>query len=131
MGQKGKYRKEELINAIVDMRLTKSMSMKNVLEFLMNDLGYGQAMAYNYIRMAQDIISENYKETNRVATQESAGQIEEMMQYSMNNKNFKLWFELRKELNKVNGVYAAQKMDITTGGDKLPGATIIYIEKPE
>lgn len=105
MSKKSKYSKEDVVNAIVEMRLVKCMSMKNVLEFLMNDLGYGQAMAYNYINMAQDIVVTNYKEIVKVASEESVGQLENMMQYAMTNKNFKLWFELRKEMNKIQGLY--------------------------
>ena len=78
----------------------------------MKDLGYGQAMSYNYIKMAQDIIKERYRDINNVAVYESTAQIEDMMQYAMTNKNFKLWFELRKELNRMQGNYN-DKLQVT------------------
>jgi len=112
MPKKSKYKKEEVIDAIVEMRVSKSMSIKNVIDFLMKDLGYGQAMSYNYIKMAQDIIKERYRDINNVAVYESTAQIEDMMQYAMTNKNFKLWFELRKELNRMQGNYN-DKLQVT------------------
>lgn len=128
MPNKSKYQKEEVINAIVDMRVSKSMSMKSVIHFLMNDLGYGQAMAYNYVKMAQDIIKDSYKNVNDIAIYESTAQVEDMMQYAMTNKNFKLWFELRKELNRMQGNYK-DKVDVTTNGENI-NTTIINIINP-
>lgn len=129
MPKNSEYKKEDIINAIVEMRLVKCMSIKNVLDFLMNDLGYGQAMAYNYIKMAQDVTVTNYNEVHKVASEEAFGQIENMMQYAMTNKNFKLWFELRKEMNKLQGLYATQKVDVTTNGENI-NTTIINIINP-
>ena len=128
MPKKSRYNQDEVINAIVEMRLVKSMSMKNVIDFLMIDLGYGRAMAYNYVNMAQQIVVDNYKEINKVASEESVGQLENMMQYAMNNKNFKLWFELRKEMNKIQGLYK-ERIDITTNGKDM-NQTIINIISP-
>ena len=94
----------------------------------MNDLGYGQAMAYNYVKMAQDIIKDSYKNVNDIAIYESTAQVEDMMQYAMTNKNFKLWFELRKELNRMQGNYK-DKVDVTTNGENI-NTTIINIINP-
>lgn len=124
---KSQYTKEELITAIIDMRLNKSASVRFILEFLMKDLNYSKSQAYQYIKWAREEITETYKQNNEAAVEESVGQLEDAMQWARTNKNFKLWFELRKELNKIRGNYATEKVDITSAGKSLPTEVIVKI----
>lgn len=113
MPEKSKYTKEEVIDAVVDMKLNKSASTKFILEFLKNELGYSQSQAYEYLKWARESICETYNDKNIAAVEESIGELESVMQYARTNKNYKLWFEIRKELNKVRGVYAADRIEVT------------------
>lgn len=124
---KSQYTKEELITAIIDMRLNKSASVRFILEFLMKDLNYSKSQAYQYIKWAREEITETYKQNNEAAVEESVGQLEDAMQWARTNKNFKLWFELRKELNKIRGNYATEKVDITSAGKALPTEVVVKI----
>jgi hypothetical protein len=124
---KSQYTKEELITSIIDMRLNKSASVRFILEFLMKDLNYSKSQAYQYIKWAREEITETYKQNNEAAVEESVGQLEDAMQWARTNKNFKLWFELRKELNKIRGNYATEKVDITSAGKALPTEVVVKI----
>jgi hypothetical protein len=135
--RKTEYTEEELIRAIIDMRLNKSMSHKSVLDFLQKELGYSVSHSHVLIKKAKVEISNAYKEMNISAVEESVYQIEEVMEWARAQKNFKLWMELRKELNKIKGVYAAEKIDIkgdlnhTISVIKLNGPGHIQIEKKD
>lgn len=113
MSQKSKYTKEEIIDAVIDMKLNKSASTRFILDFLMNELKYSQSQAYEYLKWARESIAETYNDKNVGAVEEAIGELESVMQYARTNKNYKLWFEIRKELNKVRGVYAADRIEVT------------------
>lgn len=122
------FSEEKIIAAIIDMRLKKSMSHKNIIDFLNTNLGMGKATAYTLITKAQDEIKEGYKKLSEGAIEESILQIEEKMQQANKDKNYKFWLELRKELNKIKGVYAAEKLDIK--GDLNHNITVIKLNGP-
>ena len=125
-----KFKKQDLIDAVVKMRIEKMASTKTIIkDFLMGECGYGQAYAYELLREARKKIVEYYQISNEASVEEAIGQLEEMAEDAKHSKNYKLAFEIRKELNKIVGAYQTQKLDITTGGDKLQ-PVIINVIKP-
>jgi len=124
----GTFKKEQIINAIIDMRLNKSASNKFIVDFLINDIKLSQTQAYVYLKEAKNEIAKIYKDLNIAAVEEAVYQIEEMMQWAKTNKNFKLWMQLRVELNKIKGVYAAEKIDIK--GDLNHNISVIKLSGP-
>ena len=129
MPEKAKYTKEEIIDAIVDMKLNKSASTKFILSFLQTELGYSQSQSYEYLKWARESIAETYNDKNEGAVEEAIGELESVMQYARTNKNYKLWFEVRKELNKIRGIYAAERVEVSGKIDhKITGmdVSIVY-----
>jgi hypothetical protein len=51
-----------------------------------------------------------------------------MLEKAAISGNIKLWNELKKELNKIQGIYAAEKLDITSGGEKITEIKIIEVK---
>lgn len=127
MPDKGKYTKDQIINTLIEMKTKKSMGIKSLLDYLMNDLGYAQAMAYNYIRDANETIKGYYKDHNIGLVESTLSELESILEYSRANNNYKLWLEVKKEINKISGVYAAEKQEIT---NKFEGLKIIYVDEP-
>jgi hypothetical protein len=125
---KGKYTKEEIIDIVVTMKLKKSMSITAILDFLMNELGFGKTAAYQYVKWARESIGTTYNELNEAALEEAVGQLEEVMMYASKTKNYKLWLELRKELNKLAGLYV-EKVDLTSNGKDLSKITFEIINR--
>ena len=125
---KGKYTKEEIIDIVVTMKLKKSMSITAILDFLMNELGFGKTAAYAYVKWARESIGTTYNELNQAALEEAVGQLEEVMMYASKTKNYKLWLELRKELNKLAGLYV-EKVDLTSNGKDLSKITFEIINR--
>jgi hypothetical protein len=126
-----KYKKEDIIDAIVKMRIEKGASTKTILQnFLMGELGYKQSYSYDLLQEARTKIVDLYSSKNEELAKEALGQLESMYEDAIKQKNMKLALEIRKEISKLTGLYAADKIDITTGGDKITDINIKII-KPD
>jgi activator of 2-hydroxyglutaryl-CoA dehydratase len=123
-----KYKKEDLIDAVVKMRVEKMASNKTILEFLKNEIGYKQTYAYEILKEAREKIREIYKLENTAHLEEAIGQLEEMAEDAKKSKNYKLAFEIRKELSKISGHYTEK---IELNGQIDHKVTIIKLNGPE
>jgi len=109
-----KYKKEDLIDAIIKMRIEKGASTKTIVEdFLQKQLGYKQSYAYTLLKEAREKITEIYQNDNANAINEAVGQLEELYEGALKERNKKLALEIRKEINKLVGLYASEKIDMT------------------
>ena len=126
-----KYKKEDIIDAIVKMRIEKMASTKTIIKnFLMGELGYKQAYSYDLLREARKKIIEYYNVSNEAALEEAIGQMEEMAEDAKRLKNYKLAFEIRKELSKIQGHYV-EKVDLTSNGNTITEIKLIHIKKDD
>jgi hypothetical protein len=109
-----KYKKEDIIDAIVKMRIEKGASSKTIIqEFLMEQLGYKISYSYTLYGEARQKIVELYNTQNSELANEALGQLESMLEDALKAKNMKLALEIRKEISKLTGLYAAQKIDVS------------------
>lgn len=102
-----KYDREFLVNKVAMMRI-KGKSTYNILEFLKDDLGIAQTTAYEILRDAQKIFVEIQKQKLEGAFEESISQLEELYD-STSDKRLRL--QIMQEINKMKGLYAAQKVE--------------------
>lgn len=103
----------DLVNSIVSMKVEKGASNKTILDFLQNDLKYGQTYAYEILREARKKIQEIWDKNAEAHLEESKGQLEELYEDAIRNKNSKLALEIRKEMNRLMGLYAAEKIELS------------------
>ena len=127
---KGALKKEDIIKKIIDMRLKECYSNMAILDYLQNELGYGTTQSYEYIKMAKEVIRENYDANRPEAINEAVGQYEEMIRLAKKEGNLKVWNDLKKELNKLQGLYT-EKIDITSGGDKITEIKLIQVKSKD
>ena len=104
---------EELINGLVKMKVENGATNKTMLDFLMNDMGYGQSYSYEVMREAGKRIQEIWDKNAEGHLEESKAQLEEMYERAYSKKDYKLALQIRQELNKLMGLYSAEKIDIT------------------
>ena len=124
-----KYKKEDIIDAIVKMRIEKGASTKTILdEFLMKQLGYKQSYSYLLLQEARKKIVEIYDVKNKELANEALGHLESMYEDAIKNKNIKIALEIRKEISKLTGLYAATKVDITSGNEPITTIKLIEIK---
>lgn len=110
---KSSYTKDDLVAHIINLRLVENWSTKSILDFLQKDLGYKTTQSYEYIKMAKEVIKERYNATNDAAVEEAIFQYENMLERAYNSGNYKLWSELKKELNKITGINAPEKIELS------------------
>lgn len=127
-----KYKKEDIIDAIVKMRIEKGSSTKTIIqEFLMGQLGYKISYSYVLLQEAREKIVSLYNTQNKELANEALGHLESLYEDAIKGKNIKLALEVRKEISKLTGLYAAQKVDITSGGEAITEIKLIQVNKKE
>jgi hypothetical protein len=116
-----KGEKEQIINALVKMRIERFSSQKTMLDFLMNQLGYGRTYAYELLDLARKRIGEIFKEEHEEAYEAAVGRLQEIIETTTSEK---VRLEATKELHKLQGLYRPQRIDITTNGKDITGIQI-------
>jgi len=111
------YDREFLVGKVCMMRI-KGKSTYFILDFLMEKVGMSRKIAYEVIGDAQKLIIENQKAEIETAFAESIARLEELYE----NADGKLRLEIQKEINKLRGLYSADKLDISIDFKaKFPG----------
>ena len=123
-----KWKRQDILDAIIKMRIDKGVSTKTILnDFLMGELGYKQSYAYTLLQEAREQITQIYKTTNEALANEALGHLESLYEDAIKDKNKKLALEIRKEINKLVGAYAAERVDITSDGEKITEIKLIEV----
>lgn len=104
---------EDLINSIVKMKVEKGASNKTILDFLQNDLEYGQTYSYEILKEARKRIQIIWDRNAEAHLEESKAQLEELYEDAIKSRNNKLALEIRKEMNRLMGLYAAEKIELS------------------
>lgn len=121
-----KYDREYLVAKIAMMRI-KGKSTHTILEFLMETVGMSRKIAYEVLGDAQKYIMEQTNEDTKVAFAEAIHRLEELYE----NGTDKVRLDVLKEMNKLRGLYAAQKVDITSAGEAITEIKLIQVNKKE
>jgi protein-disulfide isomerase-like protein with CxxC motif len=121
-----KYDREFLISKIAMMRI-KGKSTHTILEFLMEEVGMSRKIAYDILQAAQKYIMDQCNDDVKIAISEAIQKLEWLYE----NGNDKTKLDAIKEINKLMGLYAAEKVDITSGGDKITEIKLIQINKKD
>lgn len=108
-----KHKREDIVDAVVKMRIEKGASTKTIInDFLMGQLGYKTSYAYDLYKQARVKIVELYDTKNTELANEALGTLESLYEDAIKSGEKKLALEVRKEINKLTGLYAAEKIDI-------------------
>lgn len=123
------FDKDQIILGLVKMRVEKFATTKTMIDFLMNDLGYGQTYAYELVKISKNKIREIFHEEHEQSFAAAVSRLEEIIETT---KNEKTRLEAQKEMNKLLGLYKPQKVDLTTNGKDLAiNEVVVKIIKKE
>ena len=100
------YDRDFLVKKIAMMRI-KGKSTYFILDFLQTDIKMGQTTAYEILREAQKVINDMQLTEIESAFSEAVAQLEELYESTSDKK---LRLEIRKEISKMRGLYAAQEV---------------------
>jgi hypothetical protein len=99
------YKKEEIVQKIIDMRVKEFVPSRDIIDFLINTCGYKQSQAYNIYRDSQSKIAEHYQRTNLNALEETLNQYDSLLRLAKKNGNGREAREILKEMGKLKGLY--------------------------
>ena len=118
--------KENLIMALVKMRVEKFATTKTMLDFLMaKPFNYRDSYAYELIRESKKRINQIFKEEYEQSYHNAMARLEEIIETT---KNEKTRLEAQKEMNKLLGLYKPQRVDVTSNGRDLQiGEVVVKI----
>lgn len=121
-----KYDRDFLVAKISLMRI-KGKSTQSILEFLMEKIGMSRKIAYEILQSSQKLILTQICEDSKIAFAEAIVRLEDLYE----NGNEKVKLDVIKEMNKLRGLYAADKIDITSGGKEITEIKLTQIIKKE
>ncbi len=116
------FDKEQILMALVKMRVEKFATTKTMLDFLMNELGYAQTYSYELLKLSKQRIQDIFKEESEESFHNAIARLEEIIETT---KNEKTRLEAQKEMNKLLGLHRPQKVDVTSNGKELSVSEIV------
>jgi hypothetical protein len=116
-----KFDRQLLIKRVAMMRI-KGKSTRFLLDFLQEEIGMGQTTSYEVLRDVQDYIMEIQEKEIDKAYADAIARLEEEYESTSDRK---LRLHIQQELNKLQGLYKSQKIDITSNGKDLTPTEII------
>ena len=104
-GKKHTFKRNDIIDQIIRMRIEKGLTRLSILEFLKNDLGYSQPYAYELMRDANTEFNQRAIQNFGEDLKEDIERFERLYEKAMVNKNFREAREVLKEIAKLKGHY--------------------------
>lgn len=125
-GQKHTFKRTDLIDSIIKMRIEKGFTRLSILDFLKNELGYSQPYAYELIRDANVEFNQRAIQNFGEDLKEDIERFERLYERAIANKNFREAKDVLKEIAKLKGHYTERlqidgKLDHTISVIKLNG----------
>jgi hypothetical protein len=118
-----------VLQEIYDLRINRGWPEHKIKIYLMGDRhSYSERMAFYYLQYLRDYIKENVNVDREEMMATHLQQLETMAS-DLKETNPKLYLEYMREINKLTGLYEPQKVDITTGGDKINKITVEIITR--
>ena len=109
------YKKTEIIESIIDMRINKGMTTLDIRKYLVEQLGYGANNAYKLIQSAQNEITSLRVNKYEEHLEEDIQRFEALYHLAVNNKDIKEANNILKEIAKLKGHYVErQEINLTT-----------------
>lgn len=125
-GKKHTFKRTDLIDTIIKMRIEKGFTRLSILDFLKTELGYSQPYAYELIRDANTEFNQRAIQNFGEDLKEDIERFERLYERAMANKNFREAKDVLKEIAKLKGHYTERlqidgKLDHTISVIKLNG----------
>ena len=120
-----KYKKIDLINKVVEM-ICNGTSQYEMIDWLSSEGECGTTYCYDILKEAKPIIMEALKDISKDRLEATIVELEKMFIEAKGTGDKKLALDIKKEINKISGLHN-QKIDITTGGEKLNQISVIKL----
>jgi hypothetical protein len=106
-----KYKKEDLVNKIIDLRIKQGYSVLMIIEFVVSQ-GLSSRTAYNLLEESRSKIASYSEKDHMKALEDSINRFENLYADAIKENNKKEARELLKEISKLKGLYT-EKVDVS------------------
>lgn len=120
-----KYKRQDLVNKVVEMAC-KGITQPEQLEWLQGEGGVAISFAYDILREAKPLINSALSDLYKDDKDRSIRELEELAHSATGRREYKLAFEIRKQIHKLKGL-DTQKIDVTTDGEKINNIQVIKL----
>jgi hypothetical protein len=120
-----KYKKQDLINRIVDMSCTGTLQVE-ILNWLQSEGSCKISYCYELLREAKPIINDTLRDIAKDRIEKTLADLEQMMYEAKVAGDKKLALDIYKEINRITGV-TTQKVDITSAGERIDSISVIRL----
>ena len=120
-----KYKKIDLITKVVEMTCN-GISQYEMIDWLSTEGECGTTYCYDILKEAKPIIMDALKDISKDRLEATIVELEKMMTEAKGIGDKKLALDIKKEINKIAGLHN-QKIDITTGGEKINQISVIKL----
>jgi len=118
----GKYKRDEMIQVLVNKRLKNNLSVNTMVQFIRDTYGYKQSYAYELVQEARVKIAEIYAKWNEKTLEQAIGDLEEQKESARKSGDRKLVLEITKEINKITNLYTERiEHTVNVFKAKIPG----------
>lgn len=107
-----KYDREFLANKVAMMRI-KGKSTRFLMDFLIEEVKMGQTTAYEVLRDAQKIVTQMQEKDIEDAYADAIARLDELYEQTPDKR---VRLQIQQELNKLQGLYKPNRVDVTTNG---------------
>jgi hypothetical protein len=126
-GKKHTFKRTDLIDTIIRMRIEKGFTRLSILEFLKNELGYSQPYAYELIRDANVEFNQRAIQNFGEDLKEDIERFERLYERAMHNKNFREAKDVLREIAKLKGHYTER---LQLSGELNHNISVIKLNGP-
>lgn len=127
-GKKHTFKRNDIIDSIIKMRIEKGCTRLTILEFLKNDLGYSQPYAYELIRDANVEFNQRAIQNFGEDLKEDIERFERLYEKSILDKNYREAREVLKEIAKLKGHYTER---LQIDGNVNHNISVIKLNGPD
>ena len=114
----------------LDLRL-RGYTRAKIVEITANNYKVCERTADTYIAKANLILKENHQDLKNEMIALQKARLEDLLQKAYDSGDYKEARAIIESINKLFGLDAASKVDVTSGGDKITWNEVRTYDKPE
>ena len=110
---------EEQLNIAFELIVYKRLSYVEFKEIYSKEMGISQRQAENVWAKVKTILKERYKDERDEILETQLNRMYDLLNRCRESGNRRVEAEILRDINKLYGLDAPQKIDITSGGDPI------------
>ena len=122
--------RQDIIDDLFNLKIKRGYTEFQLKEYLMSPpYNYSLRNTQIYLKLLREHILDVLKEDKEYSLKTTLERLERIEQELLVSGDKRLSLEYRKEINKIQGIYPTQKVDVTSGGNTII-PQVIYLNLP-